>query len=113
MPYKGYTETTKAWQKENTVMMSIRLQKSTDSDILAFLNGKAKQTIIKDALREYMANHPAEYAYGMRSRGYSPSCQPKGVIERRDDPTGKYHDIIVYDRKLSADEVRDYELDEL
>lgn len=56
---------------------------------------------------------PEEYKYGMRLRGYSPGAQPKGVLRREDDTTGKYHDIIVYDRMLSADEIRDYELEEL
>ena len=51
------------------------------------------------------------YVYGMRLRGYSPGCQPRGVQERRDDPQGKYHDLIVYGRELTAKEVRDYELD--
>ena len=53
------------------------------------------------------------YKYGMRLRGYSPGCQPKGVILREDDPSGKYYDIIVYDRKLTAKELMDYELDDL
>ena len=54
-----------------------------------------------------------EYKYGMRLRGYSPGAQPKGVLRREDDTTGRYHDIIVYDRQLSVDEIRDYELEEL
>lgn len=54
-----------------------------------------------------------EYKYGMRLRGYSPGAQPKGVLRREDDTSGKYHDIIVYDRQLSAAEVASYELDEL
>ena len=50
------------------------------------------------------------YIYGMRIRGFSIGCQPMdGFIERRDDP--KYHDILVYDRKLSDDEIRHYSLD--
>ncbi len=57
MPYLGYTEKTKTWQKENTVVITMRLQKSTDAGILEFLSGKTKQTIIKAALREYMENH--------------------------------------------------------
>lgn len=40
-------------------------------------------------------------------------CQPKGVIRREDDPTGRYWDIIVYDRKLSESEIRSYDLDEI
>lgn len=51
------------------------------------------------------------YAYGMRSRGYSPGAQPKGVYERKDDLSGKYHDIIVYTSELSASAITAYELD--
>ena len=54
-----------------------------------------------------------EHKYGMRLRGFSPGCQPKGVIRREDDPTGKYWDVIVYERKLTEKELRDYELEEL
>lgn len=46
-----------AWKKENTVVVTMRLQKNTDADILQYLDGKAKQTVIKAALREYMKNH--------------------------------------------------------
>ena len=56
----------------------------------------------------------SEYKYGMRLRGFSPGCQPKeGFMERRDDPTGRYYDILVYDRMLTEKEIRDYELDYL
>ena len=52
------------------------------------------------------------YAYGMRLRGYSPGCQPKdGFVCRLD--SDMYHDILLYDRKLTEQELRDYELDEL
>lgn len=52
------------------------------------------------------------YFYGMRLRGFSIGCQPmKGIVERQDDKTGRYHDILVYSRPLSGGEVRDYELD--
>ena len=52
------------------------------------------------------------YLYGMRLRGFSPGCQPKeGLVERQDDVTGKYHDILVYDRELTEKELIDYELD--
>ena len=52
------------------------------------------------------------YKYGMRLRGFSIGCQPmRGFVERQDDPTGRYHDILIYDRKLTDQEVRDYELD--
>lgn len=54
------------------------------------------------------------YKYGMRLRGFSISTQPKaGFYERQDDHTGKYWDILIYDRKLTDKEVQEYELDYL
>ena len=51
------------------------------------------------------------YAYGMRLRGFSIGCQPKeGFVERIDDRSNTYHDILIYKRKLSEEELRDYEL---
>ena len=73
-------------------------------------------TMLWHIQREYMERHPdpkPEYRYGMRLRGYSPGAQPKGVLRREDDTSSKYHDIIVYGRQLSADEIASYELDEL
>ena len=106
----------KEWMKANTTMVTVKMTNKGDADLLRYLDGKAKATVIKAALREYMKNHPdpkPEYRYGMRLRGYSPGAQPKGVLRREDDTTGRYHDVIVYDRQLSADEIRDYELEEL
>lgn len=55
-----------------------------------------------------------EFKYGMRLRGFSPGAQPmKGLLDRADDPAGKYWDILVYDRELTEKEVRDYELDRI
>ena len=52
------------------------------------------------------------YLYGMRLRGFSIGCQPmNGLIERYDDNSGKYHDILTYDRPLTEDEKTAYELD--
>lgn len=53
------------------------------------------------------------YKYGMRLRGFSIGCQPAGVVERLDDTTGKYLDIITYNRPLTAEEMRTYSLDDL
>lgn len=54
------------------------------------------------------------YKYGMRLRGYAPLCQPmNGLVGHEDDPTDKYHDVLVYDRRLTEQELRDYELDYL
>lgn len=55
-----------------------------------------------------------EFRYGMRLRGFSIGCQPmNGFHRREDDVTGKYHDILVYGRQLTEQEIRDYELDAL
>ena len=54
------------------------------------------------------------YRYGMRLRGFSIGCQPRdGFIERMDDPSGRYYDILAYDRQLAEKELEDYELDDL
>ena len=54
------------------------------------------------------------YKYGMRLRGFSPGCQPMtGLIDARDDKTGKYHDILYYSRELTEKEITCYELDYL
>ena len=52
----GETETRKAWLKENTVRFSMKLQKSTDADILQYLEGKNVQGEIKRGLRLLIAN---------------------------------------------------------
>lgn len=41
-------------------------------------------------------------------------CQPmKNFIEKVDDTTGRYHDILIYSKKLSNEDVEAYELDYL
>jgi len=50
----GIEETKKKkmqWDKENTMHYGFKLQKSTDSDIIAYMEDKPKQTTIKKALR--------------------------------------------------------------
>lgn len=55
-----------------------------------------------------------QYRYGMRLRGFSLGCQPMGGLDHaEDDTTGRYYNILVYNRKLTEEEVRDYELDSL
>ena len=46
-----HTEAHKEWLKKNTVMLSFRLQRSTDADILEYLSDKKTQTEVKRALR--------------------------------------------------------------
>lgn len=53
-----------------------------------------------------------EYRYGMRLRDFDIAAQPmEGLVRQEDDETGKYHDILVYDRELTEEEVKGYELD--
>lgn len=55
-----------------------------------------------------------EYKYGMRLRGFSPGCQPKaGLLRREDCHNNDYYDILVYNRKLNEEEILNYELDEI
>lgn len=44
-------ESEKAWKKANTVMINARLQRSTDADILNYLQGKSIAAEIKRGLR--------------------------------------------------------------
>lgn len=54
------------------------------------------------------------FRYGMKYRGFSIGCQPmNGLVERVDDTTGKYHDVLIYDRELTDKEVDDYELEKM
>lgn len=50
------------------------------------------------------------FTYGMRVRGFSIGCQPKGVIVRADDPTDRFYDLITYNRQLTAEETEHYSL---
>lgn len=55
-----------------------------------------------------------EYKYGMKLRGFSPMCQPmKGLIRREDSWKRRWWDVLVYDRKLTEEEIRDYDLEEV
>ena len=51
------------------------------------------------------------FLYGMKERGFSPGCQPKGgFIERIDDVFNEFYDILIYNRKLTKEELDEYEL---
>lgn len=52
------------------------------------------------------------YLYGMRLRGFSPGCQPtNGFIDCREDIMGEYYNVLAYNRMLTRQEMRDYDLD--
>ena len=54
------SEAKQKWQKENTVFIGVKLQKSTDADLIQYLDGKVKNAVIKAALREYIENHKGD-----------------------------------------------------
>ena len=76
---------------------------------------KINDTELQDLFNFYTSdNLKIEYKYGMRLRGFSPGCQPKkNLVERQDDPTGKYYDILVYSEWLDTKTTEAYELDYL
>lgn len=57
------------------------------------------------------------YYYGMRLRGFSIGCQPKNglvsVIDGEAIKSTRYYSILVYDRELTPEEIRGYELEEI
>ena len=55
--------------------------------------------------------HMKEYLYGMRLRPSGPSCQPMDGLMRIAPGGGQYHELLIYDRPLTDEELRDYELD--
>ncbi len=57
-----------------------------------------------------------KYWYGMRLRPFGIGCQPKGVAEHIDDPTGyprRYWSLIAYDHELTEKECFNYDLDKV
>lgn len=75
---------------------------------------KDVETRLIDAQKQLMSKRKL-YKYGMRLRGFSPGAQPmpESVVERRDDPTGIYYDILVYDVRLTGKQTVLYDLDYL
>lgn len=45
------SEAKRRWIAENTIFMGLKLNKRTDADIIAALDGKARQTEIKRLIR--------------------------------------------------------------
>lgn len=59
------TKARQEWEKKNRVVFSICLQRSTDSDVLDYIDdvikdGQSRNGLIKDALREKMAREQQE-----------------------------------------------------
>ena len=56
------SEAKKRWAKENMLLIGLKLHRKNDSEIIEYLAGQGenKQKIIKEAIKEYMVNHPEE-----------------------------------------------------
>ncbi len=47
------------WEKDNMFLLGLKFHRKNDADLIAFMEEKGadKQKVIKQAMREYMANH--------------------------------------------------------
>lgn len=56
------SEAKKRWAKENMLLIGLKLHRKNDLEIIEYLAGQGenKQKIIKEAIKEYMSNHPDE-----------------------------------------------------
>ena len=53
------------------------------------------------------------FVYGMRLRGYSPGAQPMENILVVGEGKRGYYNLLAYSRKLTKNQIEDYELDYL
>ena len=95
-------ELSKAWAE----FFKADEEETTEEEPVAESETAEEETVEETVVEE-------KHYYGMRLRGAAPSCQPDGFDEIKEDPTGKYYNILVYSRKLTEEEERDYELDHL
>lgn len=51
------------------------------------------------------------WMYGMRMRPFGIGCQPKDGLVKFYATEGKYHSVLVYNRRLTKEEIYQYELD--
>ena len=58
---KPDSEAKKAWMKNNSTMVTVKFMNKGDDDILRYLEGKQKATVIKKALRLLMAQEGFVY----------------------------------------------------
>lgn len=59
------SEKKKKWMSENSIVFSVKFMRTTEADMIEYMEkhmkkGVAKGTLIKQALRDYMKNHPVE-----------------------------------------------------
>ena len=102
------------YQNKAIKQFLLKINRFTEPELLEWLESQPnKQGYIKELiLADMEKNQSKQYRYGMRLRGFSIGCQPMdGFVERQDDASGMYHDILVYDRQLTQEELDEYELD--
>ena len=58
---KPDSEAKKAWMQNNCTKMTIKFMNKGDDDILVYMQGKKKATVIKKALRLLMESEGIEY----------------------------------------------------
>ena len=112
-PSEARRRAIKKFDAEKVDRVTIRLPKGS-KEIIKKAGYSVNQYVIHAVMQQMVLDGivKVEYRYGMRLRGFSPGCQPKeGFVERQDDESGKYHDILIYDRPLTDKELADYELD--
>lgn len=59
------------WDRNNAMFLTLKLMRKSESDLVTFLESIEKgkrNTIIKQALREYMERHSAEMHLGNKER---------------------------------------------
>ena len=100
---------------EKVDKVTVRLPKGS-KELIQKIGVPVNQYVIHAVMEQMVLDGliKVEHRYGMRLRGFSTGCQPKeGFVERQDDETGKYYDILIYNRPLTDKELADYELDYL
>lgn len=114
------TDKEKQYKRQNAFIaekydrINVNLKKGMKAQIIqaSGVLGVSAAEFVRQAIQNEISR--LRFRYGMRLRGFSPGCQPKeGFVERQDDDTGKYYDILIYNRTLTEKEVADYELDYL
>ena len=56
----GESEKKKAWMAKHTVQVTAKLNRNTDKAIIEYFGDKIPAAVVKDALKEYMKNHPKQ-----------------------------------------------------
>lgn len=51
------SEAKKRWMAQNTVIVTVKFMRKTDSDVIEFLEGKNKRDTLLEVIRFYMENH--------------------------------------------------------